>query len=69
MRKKLTTTLKIALVDGTSDSGKEICKYINLAVNPDLTDDDVMTAGQIISGLQYLPLHHVERLDTCDLTE
>ena len=68
MRVNQTTNLRIACESGY-DYDRVYCKYINLKVNPDATDDDLLFAANTIAGLQVLPVHSIDRYDNYDLTE
>ena len=64
-----TSTLKITRVTGTNDSGKEQHDYINLNVNPEITDDDLRSVGSKLATLQDYPIHSIGRIDSCALAE
>lgn len=68
MRMNPTTTLKITRVTNVSASGKEQHDYINLAVNPELSDADLLSIGGKLGNLQEFPVEKVGRLDACELT-
>ena len=68
MRVNQTSNLRIACESGY-DYDRVYCKYINLKVNPDASDDDLLIAANTIAGLQVFPVHSIDRYDNCDLTE
>ena len=68
MRVNQTTNLRIACVTGY-DYDKEVCRNINLKVNPAATDEDLLFTAQTLVDLQTLPLYSIDRYDNCDLTE
>lgn len=68
MRVNQTTNLRIACVTGY-DYDKEVCRNINLKVNPDASDEDLLFTANTIAGLQAFPVHSIDRYDNCDLTE
>ena len=67
MRVNSTTNLRIAC-EYSYDYDKVYCKYINLKVNPDATDEDLLFTAKTIAAMQTLPLHSIDRADSCDLT-
>ena len=68
MRVNQTTNLRIACVTGY-DYDKEVCRNINLKVNPNASDEDLLFAANTIAGLQAFPVHSIDRYDNCDLPE
>ena len=67
MRVNQTSNLRIACESGY-DYDRVYCKYINLKVNPDATDEDLLFTAQTLADLQTLPLYRIDRYDNCDLT-
>ena len=67
MRVNQTSNLRIACESGY-DYDRVYCKYINLKVNPDATDEDLLFTAQTRADLQTLPLYSIDRYDNCDLT-
>ena len=64
-----TSTLKITRVTGTTDTGKETHDYVNLNVNPNLTDDDLLSIGSKLTVLQQFPVASIGRIDSSALAE
>ncbi len=64
MRTNQKTTLKITRVKATNSTGKEIHDFVNLAVNPELTDKDMLSIGDKLSFLQKFPIASVGRIDS-----
>ena len=67
MRVNQTSNLRIACESGY-DYDRVYCKYINLKVNPDATDEDLLFTTKTIAALLTIPLHSIDRADSCDLT-
>ena len=67
MRLNSTTNLRIAC-EYSYDYDKVYYKYINLKVNPDATDEDLLFTTKTIAALLTIPLHSIDRADSCDLT-
>ena len=62
------STMKLKLVSG--QDAKENPKYSTRSfkdINTDLSDEDMLSVGTTLSGLQTMPLGQVLRTDTCDL--
>ena len=62
------STMKLKLVSG--QDAKENPKYSTRSfkdMNTDLSDEDMLSVGTALSGLQTMPLGQVLRTDTCDL--
>ncbi|TYZ27693.1 hypothetical protein FZ041_10645 [Selenomonas caprae] len=68
MRKKAASVLKIGCEYGYDEYGAH-CRYLHFNVNPEANDKDLLEAVNAIVGMIYLPLHSVERLDSCELTK
>ena len=64
MRTNQKTTLKITRVTGTSSTGKETHDFVNLAVNPELTDKDMLSIGDKLTFLQKFPIDSIGRIDS-----
>ena len=64
-----TTTLKITRVTATTSTGKETHDYINLSVNPAITDDDLLSVGDKLAYLQQFPVASIGRIDASSLAE
>ena len=69
IRMNPTTTLKITRVTGSSPSGKDQFDYVNLTVNPELSDDDLLSIGGKLSALQNFPVRSIGRIDASSLAE
>ena len=64
----IASTMKLKLVSG--QDAKENPKYSTHSfkdINTDLSDEDMLSVGTALSGLQTMPLGQVLRTDTCDL--
>ena len=64
-----TTTLKITRVTSTNTNGKDQLDYVNLTVNPELSDDDLLSIGGKLSELQAFPVRSIGRIDASSLAE
>ena len=64
MRTNQKTTLKITRITATSSTGKETHDFVNLAVNPELTDKDMLSIGDKLTLLQKFPIANVGRIDS-----
>lgn len=64
MRTNQKTTLKITRITGTSSTGKETHDFVNLAVNPELTDKDMLSIGDKLTFLQKFPIDSIGRIDS-----
>jgi len=64
MRTNQKTTLKITRVTATSSTGKETHDFVNLAVNPELTDKDMLSIGDKLTFLQKFPIDSIGRIDS-----
>ena len=64
-----TTTLKITRVTSTNTNGKDQFDYVNLTVNPELSDDDLLSIGGKLSDLQAFPVRSIGRIDASALAE
>ncbi len=70
VRAKEATTLKITRVLGTTSTGKDTYGYLNLSgVNPELSDDDLLSIGKKLGNLQAFPVESYGRTDSCLLAQ
>ncbi|MBP3781090.1 MAG: DUF1659 domain-containing protein [Selenomonas sp.] len=64
-----STKLNLKVVTSVNSAGHEVLATRSYAVNPELTDDDVLALGQKLGNLQEFPVHAIDRQDTADLAE
>lgn len=64
-----STKLNLKVVTSVNSVGHEVLATRSYAVNPELTDDDVLAIGQKLGNLQEFPVHAIDRQDTADLAE
>ena len=69
MRNDKESTLKITRVTSTDAAGKETHGYVNLRVNPEVSDDDLLAVGTKLANLQAYPVSAIGRVDSCNLSE
>ncbi|TCS76700.1 DUF1659 domain-containing protein [Pectinatus cerevisiiphilus] len=70
VKKDLSTSLIIKVENGITESGKT--KYAQRsfsAINPAVSDDNLLNAGTAIGALQAHTLGTVVRQDTCTLSQ
>lgn len=64
MRTNQKSTLKITRTTATTSTGKETHDFINLSVNPELTDKDMLSIGDKLCFLQKFPIDNIGRIDS-----
>ena len=63
-----STKLIVDVVTGTASSGKSITKARTFsAVNPAITDDDMLDIGAKLGALQAYDVAQIKRVDTATL--
>ena len=69
MRHSAKTILQIKRITGGDERG-DTYGYLNLSgVNPELTDDDLLSIGKKLGNLQAFPVASIGRTDSCLLAQ
>lgn len=66
-RKDQTTKIALKVATGTGESGATYKNRNFSRINPALADDDALSIGTKLAGLQTHPLHSVIRTDAAVL--
>ena len=68
-RTNAVTKLQVKVITKTNSQGKDIIATRSFTMNPELTDEDILSIGRKLSRLQNLPVQGVCRQDTAGLAE
>ena len=68
-RNNAATKLQLKIITGTNNQGKDAITTRSFSVNPELTDEDVLSIGTKLASLQSLPVQDICRQDNAALVE
>ena len=68
-RSHAATKLQVKLITGTDSTGKDTVVTRSIAVNPELTDEAVLSIGTKLGNLQSLPVDTICRQDSAAIVE
>jgi hypothetical protein len=68
-RTNAVTKLQVKVTTKTNSQGKDIIATRSFTMNPELTDEDILSIGRKLSRLQNLPVQGICRQDTAGLAE
>lgn len=68
-RNNAATKLQLKVVTGSDSTGKDTFATRSYTVNPELTDEAVLSIGTKLGNLQSLPVENIARQDNAALAE